>query len=179
MSAMRSLMKSCCKRGQKFMNRHAAKTRCAGQDKHAIGASSTPSPSTQTRLKLRSPKPPNRLLDSIPSCDNWLNSFRYRESEIVELMAAARQIGPEASLRPAVMETLFGLVACTGLRISEALGLLDADVDVPPHAHQHHLDRLVKPLENLAQRSTHLLWGFGHRLRVAASACCNRTHSPC
>jgi len=34
-------------------------------------------------------------------------------------MAAARQIGPEASLRPAVMETLFGLVACTGLRISE------------------------------------------------------------
>ena len=28
------------------------------------------------------------------------------------------------------METLFGLVACTGLRISEALGLLDADVDL-------------------------------------------------
>lgn len=54
----------------------------------------------------------------------------YRDSEIVELMAVARQLGPEGGLRPAVMETLFGLVACTGLRISEALGLLDADVDL-------------------------------------------------
>jgi integrase len=54
----------------------------------------------------------------------------YRESEIIELLAAARQLGPEGGLRPAVMETLFGLVASTGLRISEALGLLDADVDL-------------------------------------------------
>ncbi|MEO7335821.1 MAG: tyrosine-type recombinase/integrase [Caldimonas sp.] len=54
----------------------------------------------------------------------------YREFEIVELLAAARQLGPKGGLRPAVMETLFGLVACTGLRISEALGLLDADVDL-------------------------------------------------
>jgi integrase len=54
----------------------------------------------------------------------------YREAEIVDLLAAAGQIGREGSLRPAVMETLFGLVACTGLRISEAQGLLDADVDL-------------------------------------------------
>jgi integrase len=54
----------------------------------------------------------------------------YREPEIVELLAAAGQLGPEGGLRPAVMETLFGLLACTGLRISEALGLLDADVDL-------------------------------------------------
>ena len=54
----------------------------------------------------------------------------YREPEIVELLAAARKLGPVRGLRPAVMETLFGLVACTGLRISEALGLLDADVDL-------------------------------------------------
>ena len=54
----------------------------------------------------------------------------YREAEIVELLAAARQLGPKGGLRPIVMETLFGLVACTGLRISEALGLLDADVDL-------------------------------------------------
>jgi len=54
----------------------------------------------------------------------------YRDSEIVELLAAARQLGPVGGLRPAVMETLFGLVACTGLRISEALGLLDADADL-------------------------------------------------
>jgi integrase len=54
----------------------------------------------------------------------------YREPEIVELLAAARQIGPEGGLRPVVMETLFGLIACTGLRIAEALGLVDADVDL-------------------------------------------------
>lgn len=54
----------------------------------------------------------------------------YRESEIVELLAAASQLGPNGGLRPVVMETLFGLVACTGLRISEALGLLDTDVDL-------------------------------------------------
>jgi integrase len=54
----------------------------------------------------------------------------YREPEIIDLLAAARKLGPDGGLRPAVMETLFGLIACTGLRISEALGLLDADVDL-------------------------------------------------
>jgi integrase len=54
----------------------------------------------------------------------------YREPEIIELLAAARKLGPDGGLRPLVMETLFGLIACTGLRISEALGLLDADVDL-------------------------------------------------
>ena len=54
----------------------------------------------------------------------------YREHELVDLLAAARQLGPPNNLRAAVMETLFGLLACTGLRISEALGLRDADVDL-------------------------------------------------
>ena len=54
----------------------------------------------------------------------------YREPEIIELLAAAGKLGPEGGLRPLVMETLFGLIACTGLRVSEALGLLDADVDL-------------------------------------------------
>ena len=54
----------------------------------------------------------------------------YREPEIMELLAAAKQIGPDGGLRPLVMETLFGLISCTGLRISEALNLLDVDVDL-------------------------------------------------
>ncbi|MBC7939954.1 MAG: tyrosine-type recombinase/integrase [Chitinophagaceae bacterium] len=54
----------------------------------------------------------------------------YREQEIVDLLAAARQLGPPGGLRPALIETLFGLIACTGLRISEALGLQDVDVDL-------------------------------------------------
>ena len=54
----------------------------------------------------------------------------YREEEIVELLAAARRLGPRASLRPATYETLFGLMASTGLRVSEAIHLHDADVDL-------------------------------------------------
>jgi integrase len=54
----------------------------------------------------------------------------YREEEIVELLAAARTLGPRASLRPATYETLFGLMASTGLRVSEAIHLHDADVDL-------------------------------------------------
>ena len=54
----------------------------------------------------------------------------YHEDEIVELLAAARQLGPHGSLRPITFETLFGLMASTGLRVSEAIDLHDADVDL-------------------------------------------------
>ena len=54
----------------------------------------------------------------------------YREAEIVALLAAARQLGPSDGLRAATYATLFGLIASAGLRISEALGLSDLDVDL-------------------------------------------------
>lgn len=54
----------------------------------------------------------------------------YHEEEIVALLAAARQLGPRGSLRPATYETLFGLMASTGMRISEAIHLRDTDVDL-------------------------------------------------
>lgn len=54
----------------------------------------------------------------------------YCEQEIVDLLAAARTLGPHGGLRPATYETLFGLIASTGLRVSEAVGLLDTDVDL-------------------------------------------------
>ena len=54
----------------------------------------------------------------------------YREQEIVDLLAAARELRPHGGLRPATFETLFGLIASAGLRISEARNLLDADVDL-------------------------------------------------
>jgi integrase len=53
----------------------------------------------------------------------------YSDQEIVELLAAARRLGP-ARLRRATYETLFGLIASTGLRVSEAVDLQDADVDL-------------------------------------------------
>ncbi len=52
----------------------------------------------------------------------------YSEQEIVDLLAAARRLSP--ALRGATYETLFGLLAATGLRISEAGHLTDADVDL-------------------------------------------------
>ena len=54
----------------------------------------------------------------------------YSEKEIVDLLAAARRLGPTPGLRGVVFETLFGLIACTGLRISEALALRNVDVDL-------------------------------------------------
>jgi integrase len=54
----------------------------------------------------------------------------YREHEIVQLLDAAGRVGPAGSFRGTVMQTLFALIACAGLRVSEALGLHDADVDL-------------------------------------------------
>ncbi len=54
----------------------------------------------------------------------------YSAPEIVDLLASARRLGPAPGLRGVVFETLFGLIASTGLRISEALALRNADVDL-------------------------------------------------
>jgi integrase len=54
----------------------------------------------------------------------------YRDEEIVALLAAARALHPQGGLRPATFEAVFGLLASTGLRVSEALALRDADVDL-------------------------------------------------
>jgi integrase len=54
----------------------------------------------------------------------------YRDEEIVALLDAAGRIGPPLSPRAAVMQTLLGLLACTGMRIGEALALVDNDVDL-------------------------------------------------
>jgi len=52
------------------------------------------------------------------------------EPEIVDLLAAARRLGPATAPRGIVFETLFGLVASCGLRMDEALSLRNADVDL-------------------------------------------------
>lgn len=54
----------------------------------------------------------------------------YSEQEVTDLLAAARRLGPAPGLRGAVFETLFGLIAATGLRIGEALALRNLDVDL-------------------------------------------------
>jgi len=53
----------------------------------------------------------------------------YREQEIAALMQATDSLRPTDGLRPRTYRTLFGLLAATGLRISEALHLQTRDVD--------------------------------------------------
>jgi integrase len=93
-----------------------------------------------------------RRLKSLRSFTRWLQQFEprtevpddaifgrlperqaphiYSEREVIDLLAAARRLGPTPGLRGAVFETLFGLIACTGLRIGEALSLRNVDVDL-------------------------------------------------
>jgi integrase len=54
----------------------------------------------------------------------------YTDQEIVELLQHAALLPPNGGLRPLTYNILFGLIASTGLRISEALSLLDTDVNI-------------------------------------------------
>jgi integrase len=54
----------------------------------------------------------------------------YYEHEIVALLEATDSLLPADGLRPLTYRTLFGLIAATGLRISEALALKSQDVDL-------------------------------------------------
>lgn len=54
----------------------------------------------------------------------------YTDQEIGDLLDASGRMAPLGGLRPLTYKTLFGLIAATGLRISEALKLQVADVDL-------------------------------------------------
>lgn len=70
-------------------------------------------------------------LELLPASKYRPTPYLYREEEILALMAAARKLRPP--LRAATFETLIGLLACTGLRIGEAIRLDRDDFD-PTHA---------------------------------------------
>jgi integrase len=53
----------------------------------------------------------------------------YSPKEISQLLQAATTLSAAEGLRPATFKTLLGLLACTGLRISEALSLQLRDFD--------------------------------------------------
>ena len=55
---------------------------------------------------------------------------RYRAEDVLRLMEAARQIGPDHPIKGASYATLIGLLAVTGMRAGEALGLDREDVDL-------------------------------------------------
>jgi integrase len=53
----------------------------------------------------------------------------FTAQQIQALLASTSILGPVQGLRAASLRTLLGLLACTGLRVSEALGLHDGDID--------------------------------------------------
>ena len=53
----------------------------------------------------------------------------YTETELITLLDAANGLAPEHGLRPVTCRCVFGLLAASGLRISEALALTRDDVD--------------------------------------------------
>jgi len=55
--------------------------------------------------------------------------YIFSEHEIRLIMKHARRLGPEGSLRPHTYKTLIGLLASTGLRISEAVSLNISDFE--------------------------------------------------
>ena len=54
--------------------------------------------------------------------------YIYSPDEIRRLMAAAASLEPAGTIRPVTFTTLFGLLAATGMRISEALALRLSDI---------------------------------------------------
>ena len=56
--------------------------------------------------------------------------YIYSDREIADLIAAARELSGTTGLRPLTYATLLGLLAVTGIRISEALNLDRDDVDL-------------------------------------------------
>lgn len=54
--------------------------------------------------------------------------YIYSPEEIRQLLEAAAHLGPTESLRPHTYQTLIGLLAATGLRVSEALGVCFNDL---------------------------------------------------
>jgi integrase len=75
-------------------------------------------------------------------------AFIYSTQNITGLIQAARALGPAEGLRPATYATLVGLLACTGLRIGEALALRTNDINwstavLSVRAGKFHKARLV------------------------------------
>jgi integrase len=71
--------------------------------------------------------PPARLLGP---AHRRLTPHIYTEEELAQMLTAAGALTPAQGLRPASMQCLLGLLAATGLRVSEALHLQRVDVDL-------------------------------------------------
>ena len=100
----------------------------------------------------------------------------YTERELRSLLEATDRLGPPGSLRPATCRTVLGLLAATGLRISEALKLTLTDVDLNAgvldvrHA-KYHQRRFVPLHPSVVP---HMQMYAGLRDRLVPSPRCDR-----
>jgi integrase len=91
-------------------------------------------------------------LELLPASKYRPAPYLYRDQEVLALMAAARGLRPE--LRAATFETLIGLLACTGLRIGEAIRLDRDDVDLQRRVLTVRDSKFGKSREVLLHHST-------------------------
>ncbi len=75
----------------------------------------------------RTEVPPPGLISSKP---RRTRPYIYTDDQIAEIVTEAGQLPSSYGLRGWTCSTLFGLIAVTGLRVSEAIGLDDKDVDL-------------------------------------------------
>ena len=83
----------------------------------------------------------------------------FSQAEIRGLIRAERGLRPRGGLRPLTYATLLGLLACSGMRISEALRLRRSDVDlcqavITVHQSKFKQSRLI-PLHFSAAKALH------------------------
>jgi len=102
----------------------------------------------------RTEVPPVRLFGKV---HRRLSPHVYAESEVLAILREAARLSPPDGLRPASVATLLGLLACTGMRVSEALALRRDDVDLDEslvivRLTKFHKSRLV-PLHPSAVRA--------------------------
>lgn len=117
--------------------------------------------------------PPNRLFGPT---HRRLVPHIYTDIEMNTLLEAAKGLKPDRSLRPATCACVFGLLATSGLRISEAIALNNNDVDLVTgvlHIREakFHQQRLV-PLHSTVTAS---LAAYAQRRdQLVPSAVCDR-----
>lgn len=109
-------------------------------------------------------------LELLPASKYRPAPYLYREEEIMALMAAAGGLRPP--LRAATFQTLIGLLACTGLRIGEAIRLDRDDVDPDNQVLTVRDSKFGKSREVLLHPSTiHALQEYGEiRVRLGPRA---------
>ena len=101
-------------------------------------------------------------LELLPERKQRPAPYLYREREILALMAAARTLRPP--LRAATLETLIGLLACTGMRIGEAIRLDREDFDPARGALSIHDSKFGKSREvALHESAVRALLDYGER----------------